>query len=286
VKVVPLQRAARKPRPKGRGIYRKRVDREAAKSLPCAWTIGDRKSFAAAKARAVFAICRDPHLSGRTKAILAACIDHMNPQIQFSCFAAMPSIAQEVGVNVATCWRAIGAAEGTYILTRRGKRYRDHGYTATEVTIHPRFGTAENTQATENYVANLRASSSDDENYIADLQKLHRNSAKTTSQICEHNPLELTLFKEPSLRTDIGFEENQRKEEDIRQRYIDLPLEFQQLKTRKKGNREERFLPKCSLLCRYFEQITRREVFVEADGQYTGRWFDSRELARDLGLDL
>src|SRR5690242_18905981 len=111
----------------GRGVYSKRAERIAADSLPCAWVLDDRASFAAARARCVFAICRDTSLSGKAKAILAACIDHMNPSIQFSCFAAMPTIAKEVGVSKRTCWRTILLAEGKYILTRRGKRHRNHG---------------------------------------------------------------------------------------------------------------------------------------------------------------
>src|SRR5215813_14209599 len=103
MKVIALPRAARKHicgKKSRRGKYTKQAEREAAKSLPPAWKIGDRKSFAATKARVVFAICRDAALTGRVKAILAACIDHMNPDNLFSCFAAMPSIAKEVGVHV------------------------------------------------------------------------------------------------------------------------------------------------------------------------------------------
>ena len=73
----------------------------------------------------------------------------------------------------------IRAVEGTYIITRRGKRYRDKGYTATEISIHPRF--AENAPATENCVSNLQSSS---ENYVADLQKLR----------CKND--NITFFKE------------------------------------------------------------------------------------------
>jgi hypothetical protein len=107
MKVLALSGAARKhlsDKKSQRGKYTKQAEREGAKNLPCAWKIGNRKSFAAARARAIAAICRDTSLSGRAKSVLAACIDHMNPGQQFSCFAAMPSIAKEVGVNVVTCW--------------------------------------------------------------------------------------------------------------------------------------------------------------------------------------
>ena len=170
----------------GRGVYGKHDERKAAQVLPCAWVIDDRKSFSAARARAVFAICRDPTLSGSEKSVLAACIDHMNPSLQYSCFAAMPTIAQEVGVHVATCWRAIRETDGKHILTRRGKRYRNWGYAATEITIHPKYG--------ENHIANLRSSFDGESNYVADLQKPDRNFAKTTSQKCEHNLLRTNLL--------------------------------------------------------------------------------------------
>ena len=182
MKVIALPGAARKhisDKKSRRGKYTKHAEREAAKSLPPAWKIGDRKSFAAAKARVVFAICRDATLTGRVKAILAACIDHMNPDNLFSCFAAMPSIAREVGVHVATCWRAISSVDGKYIVTRRGKRRRDSGYAATEISIHPRFG---NTPATENYVAQMRPSL---ETTSQSCDKLHRKTAN------------ITFFKEP-----------------------------------------------------------------------------------------
>jgi hypothetical protein len=199
MKVIPLPRAARKHlthKKSQRGKYTKQAEREAAKNLPCAWKIGNRKSFAAARARAIAAICRDTSLSGRAKSVLAACIDHMNPGQQFSCFAAMPSIAKEVDANVVTCWRTIRAVEGKYIITRRGKRYRDKGYTATEISIHPRF--AENAPATENYVSNLQSSS---ENYVADLQKLR----------CKND--NITFFKEPLEEgRKVGIREREEKE--------------------------------------------------------------------------
>lgn len=194
IKVLALSRAARKhlsDKKIRRGKYTKQAEREAAKSLPPAWKIGDRKSFAAARARVMTAICGDACLSGKAKAVLSACIEHMNPDSQFSCFAAMPSIAKEAGVNVATCWRTINATEGKYIHTRRGKRYRNHGYTATEITIHSRFA---NTSATD-YVAEMRPSL---ETTSQSCDKLHRNAAN------------ITFFKEPiEIERKMGIRERE-----------------------------------------------------------------------------
>jgi len=153
MKVIRISSAIRKQAHKR--TYSKQAEREAAKSLPPAWKIGDRKSFAATRARVMAAICRDGSLSGKAKAVLSTCIEHMNHENQLSCYCAMPTIAKEAGVGLATCWRTIRKAEGNYIVTRRGKRYRDHGYTATEITIHPRFG---NVPATENCISNLKSS--------------------------------------------------------------------------------------------------------------------------------
>src|SRR5262245_63092339 len=121
----------------------------------------------------------------------------MNHENQFSCYCAMPTIAKEAGVGLATCWRTIREAEGNYIVTRRGKRYRDHGYTATEITIHPRFG---NVPATENCISNLKS------------------SFETASQSCDKLHLKtenITFFKEPIERqSKMGIRE--RKEDGFR----------------------------------------------------------------------
>jgi len=103
--------------------------------------------------------------------------------------------------------------------------------------------------------------------------------ATDRSHICEENFLQLTSFNELPPDFKIGFEE--KKEEGIRDRL----LEFQNLATRKRRNREERFLPKASALCRDLEILQNREIRVEADGGYMGRWFDARELAANLGVE-
>jgi hypothetical protein len=161
-----------KPR---RGLYRKRDQRAAALAMPPAWQIGNRKSFTAARARAMRGILGDLDLSGREKAALAACLDHMNAGEQWSCFASIEVIAAESGVHTSTCWRAICKADGTHILTKRASRRAGSRYVSTHITIHP------------NHIAELRYSS--ETNHIADQQKLDRNPAKTISQNCEQNPL-------------------------------------------------------------------------------------------------
>ncbi len=132
--------------PTKRGLYRKRDQRAAALALPQAWQIGNRKSFAAARARAVRGIALDLGLSSREKAALVKCLDHMNAGERWSCFASIPTIAKEVGVDKSTVWRAICRADGKHILTKRGRRTTGSKYPATNITIHP------------NYVAELRPS--------------------------------------------------------------------------------------------------------------------------------
>lgn len=100
---------------KGRGIYSKKAEREAAGALPCAWTIGDRRSFYAARARLQRGLLGALDLHGREKAALGAALDHMHANERWSCYASIPLLAQESGVSEATCWRAIGKADGKYI---------------------------------------------------------------------------------------------------------------------------------------------------------------------------
>src|SRR5215472_14551028 len=78
-----------------RGLYGKRELRAA--SLPPAWQVGDRKSFMAARAQALWAILRD---------------HHMNPNELWSSFASIPKIAEKSGVSESGCWKAIKRADG------------------------------------------------------------------------------------------------------------------------------------------------------------------------------
>ena len=123
----------------GRGIYRKRGQRAAAEAQPCAWKIGDRKSFNVAKARTNRGILGDPNLSGHEKAALAAGIDHMNEKERWSCFISIDTMSKESGASRRVCWRAIGKADGKHILTRRGKRPTRSKYAVVYITIHPNY---------------------------------------------------------------------------------------------------------------------------------------------------
>jgi len=114
--------------PMRRGVYGKRELRVV--TLPPAWQVGDRKSFMTARAQALWAILSDLKLSGRDKAVLAACIHHMNPNELWSCFASIPKIAEESGVSESGCWKAIKRADGKHIATRRKGK-------STYITLYP-----------------------------------------------------------------------------------------------------------------------------------------------------
>jgi hypothetical protein len=114
-----------------RGVYGKREGRTAAPTLPCAWTVGDRKSFMAARARALKAILLDLELSGHHKAALAVCIGHLNPDEQWSCFASIPKMAKEADLSKTTFWKAIKLADGKHIATRRKGK-------STYITLFPK----------------------------------------------------------------------------------------------------------------------------------------------------
>jgi hypothetical protein len=172
-----------------RGVYRKKKDRAAAENMQCAWTIGDRNSFYAARARAIRAILGDLNLTGHDKAVLGVAIDHMNPDERWSCYASIELMAQESGVSASTCWRAIGKADGKHILTKRNKRRAGSQYASTHITLHP-------ITLHPNYIAELRPSSPQPQDNVADLQKLDRNPAKTRSQTCEENSYSVTLAQE------------------------------------------------------------------------------------------
>ena len=73
--------------PSKRGISRKAAGRAEADKLPCAWVIGDRKSFARVKAKTIEGICLDFDLSGKEKTVLATAIGHMNASERWSCWA-------------------------------------------------------------------------------------------------------------------------------------------------------------------------------------------------------
>jgi hypothetical protein len=115
------------------------LQRAAALDLPPAWKIGDRKSFAAARARAFRGILGDLDLTGKEKASLAAALDHMNANERWSCFAAIKTIAREAGVAKSTVWSAIGKVDGKHILTKREKRKSGNQYASTYITLHPNY---------------------------------------------------------------------------------------------------------------------------------------------------
>lgn len=96
-----------------RGLYGKRELRAA--SLPPAWQVGDRKSFMAARAQALWAILRD---------------HHMNPNELWSSFASIPKIAEKSGVSESGCWKAIKRADGKHIATKRKGK-------STYITLYP-----------------------------------------------------------------------------------------------------------------------------------------------------
>ena len=180
-----------------RGIYRKREQRAAALALPPAWEIGNRESFYAARARAQRAIMGDLSLTRRDVAVLAVCLDHMNPNERWSCFASIGLISGELGASTSGCWRAIFKADGKHILTKRSKRSAGSQYAATHITLHP------------NYIADLRPTSG---NKIAGLKKLDRNPAKTRSQDCEENLYKEPSYKEPSLSENDYWEDKEKRE--------------------------------------------------------------------------
>jgi len=187
--------AARSLPQQRRGVYRKAAERSSSASAPPAWEIGDKKSFAAARARAMRGILGDLELHGHEKAALAACFDHMNADSQWSCWASIQTRAEEAGVSRATCWRAIGRADGKHILTQRGQRIRGSQYVLTLITLHP------------NYVAQVRPSS---ENYVSHKQKLDRMHEQTRSHASEENLYLRTPIKEPIER---DFKERGEKKE-------------------------------------------------------------------------
>jgi hypothetical protein len=94
-------------------LYGKRELRAA--SLPPAWQVGDRKSFMAARAQALWAILRD---------------HHMNPNELWSSFASIPKIAEKSGVSESGCWKAIKRADGKHIATKRKGK-------STYITLYP-----------------------------------------------------------------------------------------------------------------------------------------------------
>jgi hypothetical protein len=121
-----------------RGVYRKSHLRESSKNAPAAWTIGDPKSFRAARARVQRDVGGDIALGRKQVAALLVILDHMNCGERWSCFASIPKMAKEAGVHEATVWRAIEQADGKYILTMRGRRPRSRG-PVTHITIHPDY---------------------------------------------------------------------------------------------------------------------------------------------------
>jgi hypothetical protein len=123
-----------------KGLYRKVASRAGVESLPAAWEAGDRRAFAAARARCTDGIVLDRSLSGAAHRVLVLCLQHMNANERWSCFVSIPKLAEEAGCSRATCWRAIGDADGVHILTKRGTISRGHSrHDVTFITIHPRY---------------------------------------------------------------------------------------------------------------------------------------------------
>jgi hypothetical protein len=230
------------------GVYRKKESRNP--DVPCAWEIGNASSFAKARSIAMESICLDSNLSGKAKAVLAHCLKRMNCREQWSCFVSIPLLAEDSETSEATCWRAIHDADGKYIATKTERRSRNQRNPSTHITIHPRL-------------ANMRAMEGA---RLANMQSKALTDEIQGSQICEENFLYLTPIKEPPPDFESGLEGKEEKKEGIRDRL----LEFQNLATRKRGNREERLLPKSSALCRDLEFLQGREIRVEADGG--GMW--------------
>jgi hypothetical protein len=249
------------------GVYRKKESRNP--DVPCAWEIGNASSFAKARSIAMERVCLDPNLGGKAKVVLANCLKRMNCHEQWSCFVSIPLLAEDSGTHPATCWRAIHDADGVYIATKLEWRSDSQPYPSTHITIHPNITTP---------LANMRGVEGGP---LASMRQTARMDAIDRSQICEENFLHLTSINELPPDFESGFERKEEKKEGNRDRL----LEFQNLTTRKRGNREERFLPKDSLLCRYLEQLQGCGILAEADGGYTGRWFDARELAAKLRLE-
>jgi hypothetical protein len=123
----------------GRGVYRKKEQRAAVEAQPCAWKIGDRKSFDRAKAKVLQAILFDLDLTGHEKAALGECIGHMNQNERWSCFASPATIASQRGICERVVWNAIAKADTIHILTKRGKRPTRSKYAVVYITIHPNY---------------------------------------------------------------------------------------------------------------------------------------------------
>jgi hypothetical protein len=165
-----------------RGFYRKQHARAEADAQPCAWELGDARSFAGARSRCLEGIVLDPKLSGAEHRALCLCLRHMNAGERWSCFISIPKLAVEAGCSKATCWRALHDADGTHILTRRGTRSSAHGgHDVTFVTIHPRYK-----------LSNLRPSETEKGNKLSDLKGQDLKFEPTRSQKCEENFLQRT----------------------------------------------------------------------------------------------
>jgi hypothetical protein len=245
-----------------RGIYRNKGSRSAAISLPAAWEIGDRSSFAGARARAMRGICLDLDLGSSEKAVLAVALDHMNADERWSCFASISRLAEEAGVKPATCWRAIGKADGKHILTKRAPRIKGSKFGVTHITIHP------------NYIADLRHSDDGNpnvgptlQNNVADLEKLYRKNEKTISQKCEENLLQLTHFKESTSSIDVGKEGSRGRD--------GFPSH---LERRKRGTREEIFLRHGSAQWAELEMRRGQEIYTAGACGGVGNWFDAASV--------
>jgi hypothetical protein len=170
-----------------RGFYRKQHARAEADAQPCAWELGDARSFAAARSRCLEGIVLDRNLSGAEHRALCLCLRHMNAGERWSCFISIPKLAKETGCSKATCWRALHDADGTHILTRRGTRSSAHGrHDVTFVTIHPRYK-----------LSNLRPSETERGSKLSNLSGQGLKIETTRSQKCEENFLQGTSINKP-----------------------------------------------------------------------------------------
>jgi len=104
--------------------------------------------FNAVRARAVRGISKDPGLSGKEKAFLAAAIDRMNADNRWSCFASIETLAKDAECSERTAWRAIEVADGVHVLTKRGPVPKSKR-PATFLTIHPAYRLKAKERSTE-----------------------------------------------------------------------------------------------------------------------------------------
>jgi len=91
-------------------------------SFIAAWPICDRAAFRSVKAKILREIMLDLKITNHEKAALQVIIGHMNPDEHWSCYAAIPTLAEEAKVCERVVWNAIKKASGKYVQTRSARR--------------------------------------------------------------------------------------------------------------------------------------------------------------------